>query len=406
MDKIFVGVDVGKEVHWACCLDSTGEILLSRRVFNDEADLRALVAETEAVGASEIAWTVDLIAVEASLLLAVLHGADHKVQYLPGSAVHRASAGYRGEGKTDARDARVIADQSRMRSDLIQLEPDDTLVREMRILITRRADVVADRIRTINQLRQQLTSVCPALERAAKVADHHGWLILLRRYQDPKAIRRAGVSRLTTMLTNAGLRATTAQKIAVAAVDAAKAQTVKLPAADLAAELVAELAQEVSRLDALLAELDAKIDTRFRQHRLAHIVISLPGMGPRLGAEFLAAIGNIDSFASANHLASYAGLAPVSHDSGKTVGRHRRPHRYNRQLRRVMYLSALNSIRYCPESKTYFEKKKSEGKRGTTAVMALARRRTNVLWALIRDDRSWTPRSQLSAPHPATAAVA
>ena len=56
MDKIFVGVDVGKEVHWACCLDSTGEILLSRRVFNDEADLRALVAETEAVGASEIAW--------------------------------------------------------------------------------------------------------------------------------------------------------------------------------------------------------------------------------------------------------------------------------------------------------------------------------------------------------------
>ena len=68
--------------------------------------------------------------------------------------------------------------------------------------------------------------------------------------------------------------------------DAAKAQTVKLPAADLVAELVAELAQEVSRLDGLLADLDAKIDTRFRQHSLAHIVISLLGMGPRLGAEF------------------------------------------------------------------------------------------------------------------------
>ena len=70
-----------------------------------------------------------------------------------------------------------------------------------------------------------------------------------------------------------------------------------------------------------------------------------------------------------------------------------------------MYLSALNSIRYCPESKTYFEKKKSEGKRGTAAVMALARRRTNVLWALIRDGRDWTPRPQLSAPHTATAAA-
>lgn len=61
-----------------------------------------------------------------------------------------------------------------------------------------------------------------------------------------------------------------------------------------------------------------------------------------------------------------------------------------------MYLSALNSIRFCPESKTYFEKKKAEAKRGNAAVMALARRRTNVLWALIRDERIWEPRNSAS----------
>lgn len=398
MDRIFVGVDVGKEVHWACVLDRDGHVLLSRKLRNDEDDITLLLSEVRSFEASDVVWTVDLIAVEASLLLAILFDHHQSVQYLPGSAVNRASAGYRGEGKTDAKDARVIADQSRMRRDLTRLQPDDTAVREMRMLITRRNDVVADRIRTISRLRQQLTALCPALERTAKIAEHHGWAILLSRFQRPKAVRRAGVSRLTTLLTAQGLRPSTATKIATAAVEAAKNQSVHLPAEELAAELVADLARDVLRLNALLVELDAKIESRFRRHPHAEIVISMPGMGPRLGAEFLAAIGTIEAFASPDHLASYAGLAPVPRDSGKTTGRHHRPYRYNRQLRRVMYLSALHSIRFCPESKTYFEKKKAEGKRGNAAVMALARRRTNVLWALIRDNRTWSPTPPHTVP--------
>lgn len=206
MDRIFVGVDVGKEVHWACVLDRDGHVLLSRKLSNDEDDITLLLSEVASLGSPEnTTWTVDLIAVEASLLLAILFDHHHIVQYLPGSAVNRASAGYRGEGKTDAKDARVIADQSRMRRDLTRLQADDTVVREMRMLITRRNDVVADRIRTISQLRQQLTAVCPALERVSKIAEHHGWAIFLSRYQRPKALRRAGVSRLTSLLTTHGL---------------------------------------------------------------------------------------------------------------------------------------------------------------------------------------------------------
>ena len=38
--------------------------------------------------------------------------------YVPGRVVNRMTGAYRGEGKTDAKDARVIADQVRMRADL------------------------------------------------------------------------------------------------------------------------------------------------------------------------------------------------------------------------------------------------------------------------------------------------
>lgn len=69
-----------------------------------------------------------------------------------------------------------------------------------------------------------------------------------------------------------------------------------------------------------------------------------------------------------------------------------------------MYLFALHSIRFCPESKIYFEKKKAEGKRGKAAVMSLARRRTNFLWALIRDHRTWSPTAPPTQEHTPAAA--
>ncbi|WTN37484.1 transposase [Streptomyces sp. NBC_00631] len=72
-------------------------------------------------------------------------------------------------------------------------------------------------------------------------------------------------------------------------------------------------------------------------------------------------------------------------------GNLRRPQRYNRRLQRVLYTSALFSIRHCEESRRFYDRKRAEGKRHTQAVLALARRRVNVLWALLHDGRCYEP---------------
>ena len=123
------------------------------------------------------------------------------------------------------------------------------------MLTAHRADLVADRTRTINRLRQQLAAVCPALERAAQLTQDRGWVVLLARYQRPKAIRHKGLSRLTRVLADAGVR--NAATIAAAAVTAAKTQTVRLPGEEVAAGLVAQLAQEVISLDERIKTTDA-----------------------------------------------------------------------------------------------------------------------------------------------------
>jgi hypothetical protein len=52
--KAWVGVDVGKNFHWAVVVDAEGEILLSRRVDNEEADLSALVEEVLAISSGKL----------------------------------------------------------------------------------------------------------------------------------------------------------------------------------------------------------------------------------------------------------------------------------------------------------------------------------------------------------------
>ena len=116
----------------------------------------------------------------------------------------------------------------------------------------------------------------------------------------------------------------------------------------------------------------------------------MPGIGSLLGAEFLAATGgDMSFFGTASRLAGFAGLAPAPRDSGRISGNLHRPRRYHRGLNRVFYYSAMISITTCEESRRFYDRKRSEGKKHTQAVLALARRRVDVVWALIRDNRTY-----------------
>ncbi|WP_308363831.1 IS110 family transposase [Streptomyces sp. ISL-86] len=394
MAQIWAGTDIGKTHHHCVVLDTEGRKRLSRRVLNDEPELLALLADVLAID-EDVVWAVDVADGMATLLISVLLNHGQQLVYIPGLAVNRASAGYRGMGKTDAKDATVIADQARMRRDLTVLRPDDEHAVELRVLTGRRADLGADRTRRINRLRGQLTSIFPALERVLDLGNV-GPLILLTGYQTPAALRRTGRSRLETWLRNRHVRSPEA--LAEAALEAAERQHTTLPGEKITAQVIHTLAKEVMGLNEQIAEIDKLIAARFREHDLAEVIASMPGIGPLLGAEFLAATnGDMSRFASSDHLASLAGVAPVPRDSGNVSGNLHRPRRYHRGLQRVFYTSALISIRNCDESRRFYERKRAEGKRHTQAVLALARRRVNVLWALIRDGRCYQPELPVTA---------
>jgi transposase len=389
MDRVWVGIDVGKEFHWAHVLDASGTELLSRRVENDEADVSKLLDEALSL-AGEVIWTVDQPGGSAALLLGLLWERDQRVLYVPGLSVNRASDAYRGESKTDARDARVIADRARRRSDLGELEPGQDEIAELRILLGRRRDLVVDQNRTITRLGEALLSLSPALERALDL-NRRGPLTLLSRYQSPQRLRRAGHKRIAAYLRSRGVKGF--DSVADKALGAAKSQRITLPAEPVAARIVAELAAETLTLKDRIELIDEQIKQRFYDRPEAEILASLPGMGPLLGAEFLVGVGDLSAFESADHLAAYAGLVPAANDSGKRVGNNRRMRGGNKNLKRVFYQAAFASLRSSPESRAFYDRKRAEGKRHVQALIALARRRVDVIWAMLRDGTTFEPRS-------------
>ena len=179
----------------------------------------------------------------------------------------------------------------------------------------------------------------------------------------------------------------------------AGAQAIRLPGEAASVVLIARLAAQFLDLDRQIKSTDKLIASCFRTHPQAEIIESLPGLGPILGAEFIVATsGNLAGFATPGRLASYAGLVPVPQDSSRVTGNLRRPKRYNRQLRRVFNMASLSSICSSGPSRACYGRTGGERLIHAQALLALARRLVDVLCAMLRDGRNFTP----AAPRPTT----
>lgn len=283
----------------------------------------------------------------------------------------------------------MIADLVRTRRDLRPVQIGEEIDVEIRLLVGRRRDLVGDQTRRVGRIRDLLASIHPGLERVVDPTQKTS-LWLLSKYVTPAEIRRAGRMRLIDYLTRAGgLPRRHIEQLVDAALLASKAQKLSVPGERVTAEIVRELALELRQLRERLTLLDREIEATLERHPDAALIRSLPGMGATLTAEFIAEAGNLTRFPTPDSLASAAGLAPILKQSGK-VRYLQRARGGNKTLKRVFYQSAFCSLTH-PTSRGFYDRKRAEGKRHHQAVLALARRRVNVLHAILRDRQPFMP---------------
>lgn len=370
---LIVGVDVGKTHHHAVGCDRTGATHLNQVVANDEAAIRAVLAA--AGPADAVLLVVDQPASIGALPVAVAQAMGIAVGYLPGLTMRQLAEILPGTAKTDARDAQVIAAAAwRLPETIRGIVPLAEHLAEVRLLSGFDTDLAQQGTALQNRLRGLLTQLHPALERVlGPQLQAAGVLALLQRY--PTLLTQHG-SRKADLLTDAIRDAVTRQTVVVAGTGAA----------DL---IVPRLASQLATVLADRAAIGEAIETRVVSHPLYPVLISLPGVGLRTAATILVEIDG-KTFPSAAHLASYAGVAPVTWQSGTSIRGTRRPRHGNLRLKDALFQSAFSSLA-APASRTYYDRKRARGASHTQALLALARRRTDVLYAMFRDGTPYQP---------------
>ena len=386
--RICVGIDAAKATHWAVGIDEGGRVVLDRAVENDAQAIDALVRQLRGLD-GEVVIGLDVVGSFARFLEAMLLAEGFDLVHAPGIAVNRAGQGFAGgERKSDPRDARTIAELVRTR-DLRRVLPDDDTRVALRLKVGRRRELVQDQTRRLSRLRGLLCGIHPGLERTLDVTCK-GPLALITRYVTPAEIRGAGKARIVAHLKKTPhLHGTDA--LADRALEAARAQHLAVPGEAATAELVRELAAEALNAREKIARIDRDLEALLADHPDAALIRSLPGMGAVLAAEFIACTGDIRRFASADALAFAAGLAPVLRQSGKRAG-WRRAYGGDKVLKRVLFQSAFCAVMTGdPLSRAFYDRKRREGKHHTQALIALARRRVNVLWTMILRREAFDP---------------
>lgn len=376
---VYLGVDIGKSGHYALAVDAAGAVVYQAAVANDEAALQRVVAWAAEHQASIV---VDQPGGAAALLLRLCWRAEVRLGYVHGLALARAREFYAGEGKTDPKDAFVLADIARAHpSRVVWLEPTSETLAHLELLCGYDADLRGDATRLSNRLRELLVTYWPALERAVgERLDSRGVLVVLGQYPSGPAIRAAGAQRVAAALKAQHVRR--AEVLAAHLHQAALAQTVSISGAHTAARLVTELTAQLAAVHARRDELEQEIERSFFDLPEAAILRSLPGVGARLGARIAVEIGSIRRFRTPAHLAAYAGLGPNPWRSGTSINASI-PHRGgNHRLKNALFQAAFASLRHAP-SRTYYDRKRAQGKRHTQAVLCLARRRVDVLYAML-----------------------
>jgi transposase len=330
---IVIGVDVHKHSLTAVAVDELGRRL---DALSTGSDLELLAWSRRF--AAEPLWALeDCRHVTRGLERALQDRGERLVRVPPRLTAPERRRG-RSRGKSDAIDALAIARAALREPRLDSPRPGEERLRELKLLVDHRDDLVDERRRCQQRLRWHLHELDPSLHVPLGALDRAVWL-----------------DRLTRQL-------------------ARREQTTQV-------RIARDLLGRCRALTRTVAELDRELQARTMS--IAPRLLQLPGCGPLSAAKLLCEIGPIERFRTDAQLARHAGVAPLDASSGKHQ-RHRLDRGGNRQLNCALHRIAVTQGRVHAPARAYLQRKQNEGKSRREALRCLKRQLARTVHTTLR----------------------
>jgi transposase len=394
------GIDIGAEHHVVAVVDEDEAVLVRpTRVAEDRAGYERL---REALGQPEDV----LVAMEATghywqNLFAFLAVEGYRVALVNPLRTHRFAQEDLERTKTDAIDAVAIARFVRQKRPAPLKLPDE-LTQELRELVRLRDQIVEDLGARLNQLHRLVDLGFPEFTRVVKTLDGPLATALLSRFPTARSFASAKPAHIAKI--TYGSKSKVGDELAHALIAAAKT-SVGAHHGEPYKLQVAYACEDLDVLRRRLRAVSSDIDGLIAKHEIGKLLVTIPGVGPQTAARILAEAGDLDRFASAAELASYAGLVPGLRHSGKhTPARASLSPIGNARLRRGLYMPTLTAVRNNPWLRAFYERLVAAGKPKKLALTAAARKLLHAVYSVAKHRRPFVPMlPQTTAAMPAAA---
>ena len=388
---LYVGDDWSEDHHDIQLMNEAGERLAARRLpegVKGVAALHELIAEH----ASDPGEVVIGIEIECGPWVSALLAAGYRVYAInPRSAARYRDRHHVGGAKSAAAAAKLLADL--VRTDRHNHRPvagDSDEAAAVRILARAHQQLIWDRVRQTNRLRNALREYFPAALVAFPKLAHGDAVGVLARAPGPREAARLSTAKIRSALSRGGRQRNLEQRAAVVR-DALRSPQLEAPAAvsrAFASSTRAAVAQ-ISEINRQIKELEAELAAHFEQHPDAAIYRSLPGLGVVLGARVLGEFGDDpERYESAKSRRNYAGTSPLTVASGRKRSVRARFVR-NRRLADAVDRWALCSLRASPGCHDFYRHRRAAGDLHHQALRALANRLVGYLHGCLRTRRPY-----------------
>lgn len=391
MPEFTVGLDWGAREHSVCVVNASGAVRARWRVPHDREGLDRLLRDLRHI--TDPSMLPIAIERPSGLLVDTLIDAGHPVIAIHPNVVKASRARYRASNsKSDDADAYLLADLLRTDAHrFTPVHPRSDEMRAVRALARTRDDLLRQQIMLTNQLRAHLDGCHAGGARIFSNLNSPIALAFLQRYPTLTSTRGLGEKRLSAFLSKHAYSGRRSASELLARLRAAPERQPGPHEEEAARSITLALTSVLQTVRERLTLLTRELEHASSETAIGHLIMSFPRTGRLNAAQIVAELGDDPNrFADRDHLASEAGVAPVTRASGKS---HHVSSRYacNKRLKNAITTWANNSRHADPWAKRMYDRARARGHRHPHATRILARAWTRILYACWHNGTPYDP---------------
>lgn len=385
--ELQVAIDVGCRVHRVAVGDADGHILDQFDVHHTARGIDAFFDRIDMLPHGTVAVAMEGYNGWARPLDQLILARGWKLFNVNNLKLARYKEIFPAPAKSDNIDSLHMLELFRMRTsihvarDVLQLviaaPPENDKLKQF---TRRRRQLVHDKVRLIARMGAALQALCPGLLALTGAVDNVWFLSLLTARED---IRKLPGLREITLRSLPGIG-----KKYTAVIRAWQKEAVFAADAEWAGPMLTSDARRMLALRREIEDLENQIAILADQSELAKRLSSIPGFGLICRAELAGEIGELARFESEAGLAVYMGMAPLTNSSG-TFNGSKRPRQVNRHAKAAMMTAAARHLEQVPESRGYYDKKRTEGKKHNQAIRCVGRQLVRTIWSMVKNRRDY-----------------